>query len=173
MVIEPMSVAVIGDVERLMALGEPYVCARSASDYWLYATLFSSTCPVAIDDGVLVGAVVAMRSQDHPDDVYVQDVMVRPAHRRRGIATELLGVVIGRARRWGARRLYLTSEPDNTAADATWRRLGFVNLPGDTTIGDVQVVSDFKGPGRHRAVYQLDLSTPAAPARRRTGDPGE
>jgi ribosomal protein S18 acetylase RimI-like enzyme len=172
MAIVPMSVAVIDDVERLMALAAPYVRARSASDYWLYATLFSSTCPVAIDDGVLVGAVVAMRSQDNPNDVYVQDVAVHPDHRRRGIATELLGVVIARARRWGARRLYLTSEPDNTAAEATWRRLGFINLPGDTTIGDVQVISDYKGPGKHRAVYQLDLSTPAL-ARRRTGDPGE
>jgi GNAT superfamily N-acetyltransferase/ADP-ribose pyrophosphatase YjhB (NUDIX family) len=169
MVIVAMSVAVIGDVERLMALAAPYVRARTASDYWLYATLFSSTCPVAIDDGVLVGAVVAMRSQDNPNDVYVQHVAVHPDHRRRGIATELLGVVIARARRWGARRLYLTSEPDTTIADAAWRRLGFTNLPGDTTVGDVQVISDFKGPGKHRAVHQLDLSTPAA--RRRGGEP--
>jgi len=87
-VIVPMSVAVIGDVERLMALGAPYVRARSASDYWLYATLFSSTCPVAIDDGMLVGAVVAMRSQDNPNDVYVQDVAV-PDHRHRGVAATL------------------------------------------------------------------------------------
>ena len=114
-----------------------------------------------------------MRSQDNPNDVYVQDVAVHPHHRRRGIATKLLGVVIARARRWGARRLCLTSEPDNTAADATWRRLGFTNLPGDTTIGDVQVISDHKGPGKHRAVYQLDLSSPAAPATRQSGDPGE
>jgi 8-oxo-dGTP pyrophosphatase MutT (NUDIX family)/GNAT superfamily N-acetyltransferase len=169
----PMSVAVIDDVERLMTLGDPYVRVRSASDYWLYATLFSSTCQVAIDDGMLVGAVVAMRSQDNPNDVYVQDVAVHPDHRRRGIATTLLGVVIARARRWGARRLYLTSEPDNTAAAATWRRLGFTNLPGDTTIGDVQVIADYKGPGKHRAVYQLDLSTRAPTARRGTGDPGE
>jgi ribosomal protein S18 acetylase RimI-like enzyme len=124
MAIVLMSVAVIGDVERLMALGDPYVGARSASDYWLYATLFSSTCPVAIDDGMLVGAVVAMRSQDNPNDVYVQDVAVHPDHRRRGIATKLLGVVIARARRWDVRRLYLTSEPENTAAEATWRRTG-------------------------------------------------
>lgn len=168
-----MSVEMIDDVERLMGLGAPYVRARGASDYWLYATLFSSTCPVAVDDGVLAGAVVAMRSQDDPGDVYVQDVMVHPGHRRRGIATGLLGVVTGQGRRWGARRLYLTSEPGNTAADAAWRRLGFTNLPGDTTTdAGIQVVSDFKGRGRHRAVYQRDLVA-AATAGRRSGDPGE
>lgn len=150
-------VETIGDVERLMGLGGPYVRARGASDYWLYATLFASTCQSALDDGVLVGAVVAMRSQDEPGDVYVQDVMVHPEHRRRGIAATLIGVVAGQAQRWGARRLYLTSAPDNTAPDATWRRLGFINLPGDTTVDGVHVVADCKGPGRDRAVYQLDL----------------
>ncbi|MEV0136777.1 hypothetical protein AB0H83_51180 [Dactylosporangium sp. NPDC050688] len=78
MLIVPMRVDMIDDVERLMGLGSPYVRARGSSDYWLYATLFSATCPVAVDDGVLVGAVVAMRSQDNPGDVYVQDVMVFP-----------------------------------------------------------------------------------------------
>ena len=163
----------IDDVERLMASGAPYVRARGASDYWLYATLFSSTCPVAVDAGVLAGAVVAMRGQDDLGDVYVQDVMVHPGHRRRGIATRLLGVVIKQARRWGAQRLYLTSEPGNAAADATWRQLGFTNLPGDTTVGGVQVISDFKGRGRDRAVYQLNLPGPFPRAGWRTGDPGE
>lgn len=33
---------------QLMALGAPYISARTPSDYWLYARLFSSTCPVAV-----------------------------------------------------------------------------------------------------------------------------
>ena len=160
MLIVPMRVDMIGCLERLMVQGGPYIRARTASDYWLYARLFSSTCPVAVDDEVLVGAVIAMRSQDDPGDVYVQDVMVHRDYRRRGIAAGLLGVVVAQAKQWNAHRLFLTSEPDNTSADAAWRRLGFANLPGDATDGGVHVISDFKGPGRHRAVYQLDL--PAA-----------
>jgi GNAT superfamily N-acetyltransferase len=147
----------IGEVERLMRMGSPYVRVRSASDYWLYSTLFSSTCPVAVDARTVVGAVVAMRSQDDPDDIYVQDVMVHPAYRRRGIATALLDAVVEQAQRWDVRRLYLTSEPDNTAADATWRQLGFWNRLGERTIGGVHVVSDFKGPGMDRAVYEKVL----------------
>lgn len=71
---------VLAAVEQLMAQGDPYVRARTGSDYWLYRQLFSSTCPVALDGGDVVGVVIAMRSQDHPDEVYVQDVMVFPVN---------------------------------------------------------------------------------------------
>lgn len=61
------------------------------------------------------------------------------------------------AKSWGCTRLYLTSEPDNTAAHAAWRTLGFVNVAGDRDIDGVSVTSNFKGPGKDRAVYQLDM----------------
>jgi ribosomal protein S18 acetylase RimI-like enzyme len=148
---------VLAAVEELMAQGEPYVRARTSSDYWLYQTLFSTTCPVALDDGNVVGVVIAMRSQDDPDDVYVQDVMVHRRHRRRGIASALLRQVIDQAARWKCRRIYLTSEPQNSAAAATWQRLGFRNIAGDKELNGVQVISGYKGPGKDRAVFQLDL----------------
>ncbi|MEU3229408.1 hypothetical protein ACIQFP_26410 [Nocardiopsis alba] len=66
--------------------------------------------------------------------------------------------VRSQAEQWGCRRLYLTSEPDNQAAHAGWIALGFVNVPGDHEINGVSVITDFKGPGRSRAVYQLTLS---------------
>ncbi len=148
----------IGDVERLMALGEPYVRPRTSSDYWLYARLFSSTCPVAVDGGVLAGAVIAFRSQDDPADVYVQDVMSHPDFRRRGVARLLLDSVRSRAAEWGCRRLYLTSEPENRAAHRTWLTLGFRNVPGEREFDGVQVTTDFKGRGKDRAVYELLLN---------------
>ncbi|MEU4243121.1 GNAT family N-acetyltransferase [Actinoplanes sp. NPDC026619] len=147
----------LADVEQLMALGEPYVRARTSSDYWLYSALFSTTCPVAVIDGRVVGAVVAMRSQDDPGDIYVQDVMTHPEHRGQGIAQALLQSVIDQATAWQCHRIYLTSEPDNRAAATTWAKLGFTNLPGDQVIDGIQVISNFKGPGKDRAVYQLTL----------------
>jgi hypothetical protein len=77
-IITPLRPERIGEVLHLMELGQPYISARTLSDYWLYATLFFSTCPIA-------GAVMAFRSQDEPADVYVQDVMTHPQHRRRGV----------------------------------------------------------------------------------------
>lgn len=156
--VTPLTVPIIDDLISLMDHGEPFIKARTASDYWAYATLFSSTCPVALVDGVLAGAVVAFRSQDDPQELYVQDVMVHPGHRRQGVTTALLDSVVAQARTWGCTRLWLTSEPGNHAADASWRALGWANVPGDQEVDGVQAISDFKGPGKDRAVYELLLA---------------
>ncbi|WP_330230283.1 GNAT family N-acetyltransferase [Nocardia sp. NBC_00508] len=137
----------------------PFISARTLSDYWLYAKLFSSTCPIAIgEDNTITGAVIAFRSQNDPTDVYVQDVMTHPQHRQRGVARALLHSVRSQAEKWGCERLYLTSEPDNHAAHASWTTLGFVNVPGDHETNGISVITDFKGPGRSRAVYELPLT---------------
>ena len=158
MIVEPLRLRVVPEVRDLMALGEPYVRVRTISDYWLYAQLFSSTCPVAIIAGRVAGAVIAFRSQDDPDDVYVQDVMTHPQQRRQGIARALLGAVRERAEAWGCGRLYLTSEPENGVAHAAWLSLGFVNVPGDITVGGVSVITGFKGEGKDRAVYEREVA---------------
>lgn len=144
-------------VLKLMDLGAPYIRARTPSDYWLYARLFSSTCPVALVDGAVVGAVIAMRSQDDPNEVYIQDVMTHPDHRRKGVAAALVDVVRKRAEQWGCRRIYLTSEPDNAPAYAAWTSVGFTNAVGDYTVNGVAIARDFKGPGKDRAVFELLL----------------
>jgi GNAT superfamily N-acetyltransferase len=159
MFVKPLTQGLIPAVYDLMAQGEPYVRVRTLSDYWLYAHLFSTTCPVAIIDDRVVGAVIAFRSQDDPEDLYVQDVMTHPEQRRRGVTRVLLGDLIQRADEWGCRRLYLTSEPDNRAAHAAWLTLGFVNVPGDVTVNGVSVTTGYKGPGKDRAVYQYDIAS--------------
>jgi GNAT superfamily N-acetyltransferase len=155
--IVPLDQARIADVEELLRMGAPYVSVRTRSDYWLYASLFSSTCPIAIEDNLLAGVVIAFRSQDDPDEVYVQDVMVNPLKRHRGVARQLLAAVRRQAEEWGCRRIYLTSEADNIAAHSTWLSLDFTNIPGDRDEGGVSVISDYKGPGKHRAVYEQIL----------------
>ncbi|HET9254408.1 MAG TPA: GNAT family N-acetyltransferase [Pseudonocardiaceae bacterium] len=157
MIITPLRAPLIPAVEQLIGLGAPYVRLRTESDYWLYAELFSSSCPVAIDNEV-IGVVIAFRSQDKPGDVYVQDVMTDPVRRRCGIARSLMGAIQKQASAWGCERLYLTSEPENTAAHRTWLSLGFSNVPGDHTIDGVSVISHYKGPGKDRAVYELNLT---------------
>jgi GNAT superfamily N-acetyltransferase len=157
MIVTPLRQDLIDQVHDLMTLGEPYIRVRTHSDYWLYARLFSTTCPVALLDGRLIGAVIAFRSQDDPDEVYIQDVITHPDQRGQHVASRLLATIREKAASWGCHRMYLTSEPDNTTAHATWTRLGFENPPSDRLVNDVWVTTDFKGPGKDRAVYQLRL----------------
>ncbi|MFG3342403.1 GNAT family N-acetyltransferase [Glycomyces sp. NPDC048151] len=147
---------------RLMEQGEPYVRVRGESDYWLYSALFADTCPIMIEDGQVIGAVLAFHSQVDSFETYIQDVMVHPDHRRKGIASKLIAVLADRTRDAGRTLIYLTSEPDNTAAHETWTRLGFQNRPGTRKDGAIEIIENFKGAGKDRAVYDLDLSTPTA-----------
>jgi ribosomal protein S18 acetylase RimI-like enzyme len=107
---------------RLFSLGEPFVRLRSESDCWLGARLFSATCSVVMHADTAVGAAVALRSQNDPDDVYMQDVVTHPGFRRRGIARSLIEHFCHQAQWWSCRRLHLTSEPGNTTATAPGRR---------------------------------------------------
>jgi GNAT superfamily N-acetyltransferase len=100
---------------------------------------------------------MAFRSQDQQTDVYVQDVMTHPDHRNCGVARALLGAVRRQAEQWGCRRMYLTSEPDSTAAHQTWLALGLGNIASDFHVGHVSVLRDYKGPGKDRAVYECLL----------------
>lgn len=154
----PLSVDRIPGLERLLSAGEPYIRLRGSSDYWLYSQMFSSTCPLALVGDQVIGAVIAFRSQVNPAEIYIQDVMTDPERRRHGVARTLLGSVERQAVEWGCRRLFLTSEPDNGPAHATWIALGFRNVPGDRTEHGVSVVSNYKGPGKHRAVYEQMLT---------------
>ncbi|GGN38504.1 hypothetical protein GCM10010109_65450 [Actinoplanes campanulatus] len=156
--IRPLAPVDIAAVMALVRTGEPYIRVRADSDYWLYAHLFADTCPVAVAGQQLVGAAIAFRSQRDPQDVYVQDVTTHPRWRRQGVTRLLIDDIRRQAARWGCARLYLTSEPQNRAAHATWLALGFTNMPGDYQSDGVAVTADFKGPGKHRAVYQLPLT---------------
>ncbi|MER7164890.1 GNAT family N-acetyltransferase [Micromonospora sp. NPDC000207] len=152
--IAPLTVNRIPDLEKLLALGEPYIRLRGSSDYWLYATLFANTCPLAVIDGQVVGSVIAFRGQVEPSEIYLQDVMTHPSHRRQGVTRALVEEVHRQGSLWGCRRLLLTSEPENHAAHSAWLGMGFNNVPGDTTEAGVSVIYDYKGPGKHRAVYE-------------------
>jgi GNAT superfamily N-acetyltransferase len=136
-IIAPLRVAHLSAVRDLMTLGAPYIRARDLSDFWLYANHFASTRRAR--PRRRLGAVIALPSQDQPDDVYIQDVMVQPTAQRTAIATALLAVVAARAAGWGGARLYLASEPDNTAAHTAWLSMGFTNPPGNRHVNGVQV----------------------------------
>ncbi|GAA4376027.1 ribosomal protein S18-alanine N-acetyltransferase [Nocardioides caricicola] len=80
---------------------------------------------VAEVDGVLAGHAVASIVADIAE---LQRIAVDPAHRRTGLATELLDAVIGAARESGADRLLLEVREDNAGAIAFYAARGFVEI---------------------------------------------
>ncbi len=155
--VKELTLDLISQVQELMDHGYPFIRKRTDSDYWLYSQLFSSSCPVALLNGKVVGAIIAFRSQIKPDEVYVQDVITHSDYRKQGVSKLLLTYLQKQAIEWCCTRIYLTSEPNNKVAHAVWLSLGFTNLLGDLGINGIHVCKDFKGSGKDRAVYQLNL----------------
>ncbi len=59
------------------------------------------------------------------DELHINTIAVDPAHRRRGLATELMRHTIADAVKDGARRATLEVRRSNAAAIALYERLGF------------------------------------------------
>jgi GNAT superfamily N-acetyltransferase len=55
----------------------------------------------------------------------LEDCIVRPEHRRKGVGQALLDYVIAQARAEGALRVMLLTDGDNARAQALYRKMGF------------------------------------------------
>lgn len=94
-------------------------------------------------DGVLVGYVTGHSTYETAyaeSGIYVGDLYVAPGHRRRGVARALLAALARQGHATGARHLWLTARPGNTAAHAFYRRLG---SRGESVIAFAVVEQDF------------------------------
>ena len=63
----------------------------------------------------------------HPDkgtEMFLYELSVHPAHRRRGVATALVRALAERARELGCHGMWVGVEPGNDAALATYRAAG-------------------------------------------------
>ena len=87
--------------------------------YLLWTEYFGDTTVVAIDDDRPVGFVTAFARPDEPESVFVWQIGVDDAHRRRGIAGALLDELVERC---GADHLEATVTPSNTASETLFRR---------------------------------------------------
>jgi GNAT superfamily N-acetyltransferase len=57
----------------------------------------------------------------------LEDCIVHPEHRRKGVGSALLEYVIAQARAEGALRVMLLTDGDNTRAQALYRKMGFAD----------------------------------------------
>jgi ribosomal protein S18 acetylase RimI-like enzyme len=55
----------------------------------------------------------------------LEDCIVHPEHRRKGVGEKLLGYVLEQAKAEGALRVMLLTDGDNVTAQALYRKLGF------------------------------------------------
>ena len=104
------------------------VHALAFDDPWsegAFAELFASpgVFALAADDGDEIAAFILCRAI--AGEAEVLTLAVAPAHRRGGVATELLQAAMATAQRSGAEAMFLEVAADNAAALALYRGAGF------------------------------------------------
>jgi len=96
------------------------------------------------EDGRAIGMISGIETT-HPDkgtEMFIYELGVAPAARLRGVATELVKRLAAIARERGCYGMWVGTESDNEAAQATYRKAGateeapFVLLSWDLTGGD-------------------------------------
>jgi aminoglycoside 3-N-acetyltransferase I len=82
---------------------------------------------VAVDDeGDSIGFVSGIETThtDKGTEMFLYELSVHPAHRNRGVAKALVAELADVARSRGCYGMWVATEPDNTAALATYRAAG-------------------------------------------------
>ena len=133
-----LGAAVVGDVPRLVELlgilfaqehelsPDPVKQRRALEQ--ILADPSRACIYVARQDGKVVAMAALHFTTSTAEGVKVaglEDCIVHPDHRRRGIGKALLAYVLEQARAEGALRVMLLTDGDNTRAQALYRQLGF------------------------------------------------
>jgi ribosomal protein S18 acetylase RimI-like enzyme len=161
-----------GVMERGGAVGWLGVPTRAESDAWLDGILAAvaagsarlAVAVVAGDGGAgrieALGRWVRYEKPVVAVNADVQQVMVHPAARGRGLARAVVTALVADARRHGVETLTLDTRGNNHAAMALYESLGFA-VRG--RLRDFVAVGDERW---DRVLYALDLRTADAPLRR-------
>jgi ribosomal protein S18 acetylase RimI-like enzyme len=121
---EREAVAVSAEAVRAGADRSRQVCDFMASDcFWIL---------LARCDGEPAGFVHACRvpkADARAGYLYVDEVFVHPAHRRKGVATAMLDYVARLAEELGLAGVRLLVRPESKAARALYRKAGYEEYP--------------------------------------------
>jgi aminoglycoside 3-N-acetyltransferase I len=82
---------------------------------------------LAYDESDRAVGMISGIETTHPDkgtEMFIYELGVAPAARLQGVATELVRALADLARRRGCYGMWVGTEPDNAAAQATYRKAG-------------------------------------------------
>ncbi|MFC8428958.1 GNAT family N-acetyltransferase [Streptomyces sp. NPDC057253] len=130
------------DNEVFQATPYPYFVLRQFFDMRPESLL-------VLDDGMRLHGYVYFATTSDRQGSWVVSLCVAPDRQRRGLGRRLMLEVLRQLRQEGIREVRLTVEPDNVAAVALYRSLGFTAEQG--------VHRNYLGPGEDRLIMTLNL----------------
>jgi len=91
---------------------------------------------VAIEDGTVVAFASGVHyvHPDKPTELWINEVGVSPAHRRRGLGALVVGALLAEGRTLGCVNAWVLTDRSNEAAMRLYRGCGGVEAKGDTVM---------------------------------------
>ena len=113
-----------GDLEEVLAIERASFTMPWSRGAFLYEIEQNrvARCHVVREAGVIVGYLCVW---EIADEVHVTNIAIHPAHRRRGIARELMATLIADARARDLRMIVLEVRPSNHHAIALYESFNF------------------------------------------------
>jgi ribosomal protein S18 acetylase RimI-like enzyme len=147
-----------GDLERVLELMRAYYAfdrlafeepaARRAVSELLTDSNLGRVFFVDVDGAVAGYAVLALgfSIEFHGRDAFVDEIYLREEYRGRGLGRRVLAFLEDTCRSLGVRSLHLEVERHNTAAQAVYRRVGFVDHDRYLMTKRIAAEEGFEGP---------------------------
>jgi aminoglycoside 6'-N-acetyltransferase I len=91
---------------------------------------------VAVEDGLVVAFASGVHyvHPDKPTELWINEVGVSPAHRRRGLAAAVVGALLAEGRRLGCVNAWVLTDRSNEAAMRLYGSCGGVAAKGNTVM---------------------------------------
>lgn len=99
-----------------LAISAGSLDVNSAYHYLLLCQKFSHTSVVGVSGGDVIGFLTAFRCPDEPTHLFIWQIAVGGAHRRRGVARQMLDHLLERAFDPPVEYIEATVTPTNTAS---------------------------------------------------------
>jgi [ribosomal protein S18]-alanine N-acetyltransferase len=135
----------------LLELGEKGARYPAAVFIRQASVLYPGTFLVAIENGALAGYCIGAVPEDSSCEAWILRLRVSLPLRRRHIGSDLLTTLLAEFSRRGISRVRLSVAPENTSAQALYRKSGFVVAA---------YCKGYFGDGEDRSIMVLRLGQP-------------
>lgn len=124
----------------------------------LFFIHFQDSSFICFKGNRVIGFVVGFISNSQKDTGYIHFVGVDPDFRRSNIANALYSRFFNYCKNKGVKYIKCVTSPVNTGSIAFHHKMGFKASAYDSQ-GNPVPTKDYDGPGEHRVIFKLRLST--------------
>jgi GNAT superfamily N-acetyltransferase len=129
------------------------------SIYHILVEHFKETCFVAEDRGQMIGYLLGIRSQSHPEQAYMHLIQVTPSLRGHGVGRRLFNQFQTTAKAMGCTKICTITKPEHKECVAFYLAMGYLVANGKNTVivDGVEATKDYNGPGKHMIVWCKEI----------------